>query len=151
MGEPAGPLVLTDQYDHGWQLSDLRGSVVVLIDGDREGSKFNGAWGRAVRDRYKDAGSEELKIAYVAHLTAAPSFMRGFVKGKFISKDSTHPSGRTLLDWKGIVAQKFGFRDNVSNVYVIDREGVLRYAGSGQAASGELELLFGALDGLLRR
>jgi len=58
---------------------------------------------------------------------------------------------RVLLDWKGVVAHKFGFRDNVSNVYVIDREGVLRYAGSGQAANAEVKLLFRALDGLLRR
>jgi len=149
VGNPAGPIVLADQYDREWRLSDDRGRVILLIDGDRDGNKFNSAWGRAVRDRYKDAGIERLKIAYVAHLSSVPAFMRGFVKGKFISKDPAHPSGRILLDWKGAIAQQFGFRENVSNVYVIDRDGFLRYAGSGQATGADAEALFRVLDGLL--
>jgi predicted transcriptional regulator len=147
VGEPVGPLVLTDQYEHAWQLSDLRGSVVLLIDGDREGSKFNGTWGRAARARYKT----EIKIAFVAHLASVPFFMHGFVRSKFVSKDPAHPNGPILLDWKGAVAQRFGFRDSISNVYVIDREGVLRYAGAGQALDAETDRLFRVLDGLLAR
>src|SRR5450755_4811911 len=90
VGSPAGPLVLTDQYDHEWSLTAMRGAVVLLIDGDREGNKFNSEWGRAVRDRYKDVGADRLKIVYVAHLSSVPGFMKGFVKGKFISKDPAH-------------------------------------------------------------
>jgi len=118
-----------------------------LIDGDREGSKFNGVWGRAARDRYK----QDIKIVFAAHLSSVPGFMHGFVRGKFLSKDPSHPTGRVLLDWNGAIARKFGFHDNVANVYVIDRDGVLRYTGSGQAAAAELDPLFHVLDGLLPR
>jgi hypothetical protein len=145
VGEPVGPIVLADQYEHDWRLSDLRGSVVLLIDGDREGSTFNGAWGRAARTRYKTA----LKIAFVAHLRSVPFFMHGFVRSKFMSKDAAHPNGPILLDWKGAVAERFGFRDGVANVYVIDREGILRYVGAGQAIDAETDPLFRVLDGLL--
>jgi hypothetical protein len=145
VGQPVGPLALVDQYEHAWQLSEWRGSVVLLIAGDREGSKFNGAWGRAARARYK----KEINIAFVAHLTSVPFFMHGFVRSKFVSTDPAHPNGPILLDWKGAVAQRFGFRDSVSNVYVIDREGVLRYAGAGQALDAETVQLFRVLDGLL--
>ena len=144
-GEPAGPLVLVDQYEHTWNLNDARGSLVVMIDGDRDGNKFNNVWARAVRSRYKD----QVKIVYVAHLSAVPGFMHGFVKGKFISKDPSRPNGPVLLDWKGAVAHQFGFRENVANVYVIDREGVLRYTGSGQGTPSEIEPLLSVIDRLL--
>jgi len=147
IGEPAGPIALADQYDHSWQLSDLHGSVVLLIAGDRDGNKFNNAWGHAARAHCKD----QLKIVYIANLTSVPGFMHGFVKGKFVSKDPAHPNGPILLDWKGVVAQRFGFHDNLSNVYVIDRDGVLRYTSSGKGTDTDLEALFHVLDGLVSR
>ena len=145
VGEPAGTLILTDQYEHTWQLSDLRGSVVVLIAGDRVGNKFDGVWERAVRGRYQ----RQVKTVAVANLAGVPGFMHGFVRGKFVSKDPAHPNGSILLDWKGMIAKTFGFCDNLANVYVIDREGVLRYTGSGQGTDAEFEPLFHVLDGLL--
>ena len=149
VGQPAAPIVLSDQYDHTWQLSDARGSVVVLIDGDQDGSAYNGAWGRALRGRYKGAASDQFKVVFVAHLTLAPSFMHGWVKGKFLSKDTAHPNGPILLDWKGAVGHQFGFRSNHCNVYVIDGRGVLRFTGSGQATATEVVPLFEVIDGLL--
>ena len=144
-GEPVGPLMFTDQYEHTWQLSEMRGSVVVLIAGDRVGNKYNGTWERAVRARYQ----RQVKIVPVANLASVPGFMHGFVRGKFISKDPAHPNGSVLLDWKGTVAKTFGFHDDLANVYVIDQEGVFRYAGSGQGRGAELEPLFQVVDGLL--
>ena len=146
-GEPVGPLTLTDQYEKGWQLSDLHGAVVILIDGDLQGSQFNSAWGRAVRARYQDRNL--VHVVFAAHLTAAPALLHGFVRGKFLSKDPAHPASPILLDWKGVIARRFGFRDNVANIYVIDRDGTLRYSTAGRATQGELAPLFAALDGLI--
>jgi len=121
--------------------------VVLLIAGDRDGNKFNNAWGHGARTHCKD----QLKIVYIANLTSVPGFMHGFVKGKFVSKDPAHPNGPILLDWKGVVPQRFGFHDNLSNVYLIDRDGVLRYTASGKGTDTDLEALFHVLDGLVSR
>ncbi len=147
VGEPAGALTLTDQYEHTWQLSDLRGSVVVLIAGDRVGNKFNGAWARAISGRYQ----RQVKTVAVANLAGVPGFLHGFIRGKFVSKDPAHPNGPILLDWKGVIPKTFGFHDDLTNVYVIDREGVFRYTGSGQGTDAEFEPLFHVLDALVTR
>jgi predicted transcriptional regulator len=151
VGEPAGPLALNDQYERPFQLSGLRGSVAVLIDGDRTGSQFNGVWGSAVRSRYKGSGDQRVAIIYVAHLQSVPGFMRGYVRKKFLGKDSAHPAGRILLDWHGVVADRLGFRADVANVYVIDREGILRYKQSGKGVGTDLDSLFHLIDEVLAR
>jgi len=149
VGQPAGPVALSDQYERPFQLSDLHGSVAVLIDGDRTGSQFNEVWGRAVRSRYKGSGDQHVAIVYVAHLASVPGLMRGFVRKKFLGKDSAHPAGRILLDWQGVVADRFGFHADLSNVYVIDRRGILRYKGSGKGSTTDLDPLFQLVDDVL--
>ena len=145
----ASQLILSDQYDHPFQLSDLRGSVVVLMVGDRTGSNFTDAWARALRARYKPEDYPQLKRVSVANLASVPGFMHGFVKRKFFSKDPAHPASPVLLDWQGAIAHDYGFRENVANVYVFDREGIVQYKGSGKGAGSDLDPLFKVLDGLL--
>jgi len=151
IGQPAGPLVLTDQYDHEFHLDDLRGSVVILIVGDRTGSDYMSAWSHGIRARYKAQEYPQLKIVPVANLASVPGFLHGFVKKKFLSKDPAHPASPIQLDWQGAVAQRFGFHNGVTNVYVIDRDGVLQYEGSGKGTEAELERLFQGLESLLAR
>jgi predicted transcriptional regulator len=90
-------------------------------------------------------------IIYVAHLLSVPGFMRGYVRKKFLGKDSAHPAGRILLDWHGVVADRLGFRADVANVYVIDREGILRYKRSGKGVGTDLDSLFHLIDEVLAR
>ena len=151
IGQSAGPLVLTDQYDHEFRLDDLRGSVVVLIVGDRTGSNYMSAWTRGIRARYRAQEYPQLKIVPVANLASVPGFLHGFVKKKFFSKDPSHPASPVQLDWQGTVARCFGFHDNLTNVYVIDREGSLQYEASGKGSEAELEGLIQDLKGLLQR
>jgi predicted transcriptional regulator len=147
----AVPIVLSDQYDHPFQLADLRGSIVVLIVGDRSGSNFMDAWGHALRERYKPQDYPQLKRVFVANLSSVPGFLHGFVKRKFLAKDPSHPASPVLLDWQGAIARNYGFRDNVTNVYVVDRDGIIQYKGSGKGTSLDLEPLFHALDALIEK
>jgi hypothetical protein len=148
IGAAAPFFSLSDQYDKTLQLTDLRGSLLVLIDADRTGNEFNGAWVRPLVTRYNTPQLRKIRVVQVAHLASAPGFMRNFIKGKFISKDSAHPNGPVLLDWQGIVAKSYGFHENVSNIYVVDAEGILRFTTSGKGASAELDPLFQLLDQL---
>jgi predicted transcriptional regulator len=151
IGEAAGQLILADQYDHPFQLSDLRGFVAVLLVGDRAGSNFIDVWSRAISARYKPQDYPQLKRVSAANLASVPGLLHGFVKKKFFSKDPTHPASPVLLDWQGAIAHSFGFRDSVTNVYVIDRDGMMQYKGSGKGSGEELDSLFHVLDALPSR
>lgn len=151
LGASASQLLLTDQYDHRFQLSDLNGSVVVLIAGDRTGSSFMDFWGRGLRERYKPKDYPQLKLVFAANLASVPGFLHGFVKRKFIAKDPAHPASPVLLDWQGAIAHNYGFRDNLANVYVMDRDGALRYKGAGKGTAADLDPLFHVLDALLAK
>lgn len=148
VGAAAPFFSLSDQYDKTLQLSDLRGSVIVLLDADRTGNEFNGAWVRPLVSRYNTPQLRKIRVVQIAHLASAPGFMHNFIKGKFISKDPARPNGPVLLDWQGIVAKAYGFHEDVSNIYVIDAEGILRFTTSGKGTSAELDPLFQLLDQL---
>lgn len=149
LGAAAPAFSLSDQYDKTLQLSDLRGSLVVLIDADRNGNEFNGAWVRPLVTRYNTPQVRKIRIVQIAHLSSAPGFMHNYIKGKFISKDPARPNGPVLLDWQGFVAKAYGFRDDVSNIYVVDAEGILRFVSYGKGTSAELEPLTQLLDKII--
>ena len=150
IGQQAGPLVLTDQYDHELRLDDLRGSVVIFIVGDRTGSNYMSAWSRGIRARYKAQEYPQLKLVPVANLAAVPGFLHGFVKKKFYSKDPAHPASPVQLDWQGAIPRRFGFHDGVTNIYVVDGDGTLKHTGSGKGTAAELDPLFHILEACLR-
>jgi peroxiredoxin len=151
VGVAAPTFTLRDQYDKALQLSDLRGSLVVLVDADRTGNQFNGAWVKPLRTRYNTPQLQQIRIVQIAHLSSVPGFLHNYVKGKFISKDSAHPNGPVLLDWEGIVAKAYGFHDEVSNIYLIDRDGILRFTASGKGTTTDLDPLIQLLDKIIAR
>jgi len=150
VGSPAPNFSLQDQYDQEFDLSKYRDTVVLLIYGDREGSEFNGEWLKAVNERYNQPGHAQVKLVLIANLEGVPGFVHGFVKKRF---QGTTPQGNpkrsVLLDWEGVVAQLYGFQQGLSNVYLIDHHGLLRYMAAGRGAPQDLEPLFQAIDRVL--
>jgi hypothetical protein len=83
----------------------------------------------------------------VANLRAVPPFFHSFVKRKFVGKGADgQPARPTLLDWDGMVGDRYGFTDDLTNVYVIDLQGVLRYRDSGKGVPAEIQKLIRAID-----
>lgn len=142
VGEQAPEFWLKDQYDKFFKLSQLRGTVVLMIYGDREGAQYNGKWGTVVNEKYNSGGNQQVRVVPIANLDAVPRPFRSYAQGKFkgTHADGT-PNRSVLLDWDGGVAKLYGFREGLSNLYLVDRDGVLRYSTAGKGMPGEVDLL----------
>lgn len=150
VGRLAPDFDLSDQYDQPLKLSKLLGEVVLLIYSDREGSEFNFHWTEALKQQYPADSQSELKLVRLANLRSLPALFRGIAKGRFRAPNDDGTSKLpVLLDWEGMVARLYGFRQGLPNLYLIDRGGILRYITSGKGEPAELRELFQVTDRLL--
>src|SRR5215831_3939738 len=116
IGELAPDFSIADQYDHPVQLSTFRGTPVLLVDGDRKGSDYMNPWIRGVKDVVKTAG---VKVIEIASLNTVPTFMHPFVRGRFQGKDQKgNLFAPVVLDWDGKIAKTYGFKADLTNVYL---------------------------------
>jgi AhpC/TSA family len=146
VGEAAPPFQLKDQFDHEIRLENLKGSLVVIVCGDRRGGDYMNDWAKAVSDNYKDS-PDAITIVRVANLFAVPPFFRSYAKQRFLAGNAEgKPAKPTLLDWDAVVPALYGFTENLTNVYVIDAQGVLRYKTSGKGTPDEIRALIHALE-----
>ena len=147
-GVPAPDLRLKDQYDNEVRLEDCLGKATLLIYGDRAGSTYMGIWARAVGEAFP-AEPNAVKLVRIANLKAVPPFYHNFAKRKFQAPDEDgKPRVPVLLDWEGIVAKRFGAMEDMTNVYLIDPAGILRYSAAGKATSEETQALVKAIKAL---
>jgi hypothetical protein len=131
----AQDFTINDQYDHGVQLSSLRGKPVLLIYGDRLGSDYMGTWAAAVR---KSAVSDSVNVVRIANLRAVPGLMHSYVKRQFAKPDPQgKPNSPVLLDWNEDLGKIYGFTEDLTNVYLIDEKGILRYTAFGKGTTEE--------------
>jgi hypothetical protein len=143
IGELAPDFSIADQYDHPVKLSTFRGAPVLLVDGDRKGSDYMNPWIIGVRGALSAAG---VKVIEIASLNAVPSFMRSWVKGRFQGKDENGTLfAPVVLDWDGKIAKGYGFKADLTNVYLIDAGGRLQYSAAGKGTPEETESLAQAI------
>jgi hypothetical protein len=137
---------IRDQYDHELQLSVQRGKPVLLVYGDRVGSDYMSDWADAV---LQSTVSSSVNVIRIANLRAVPSLLHGYVKRMFQKpSDNGKPSRPVLLDWDAVVAKTYGFTDDLTNVYLIDENGILRYTACGKGTPQETGRLLGAIANL---
>jgi len=149
VGTPAPDFMLADQYDQRFRLREARGQIVLMVCGDRKGSRFMGHWIRPVNERLESdsASSPSIRVVRIANLKGVPGILHGMVRGRFtgLNTDGLRKPA-ILLDWKGVVAQAYGFTADATNVYLVDGEGLLRHVASGRGEAGEVEALIRALE-----
>ncbi len=138
----APEFTLQDQFERTVPLRQFEGSVVVLIASDKAGKEQNGAWTRAIRDRYAD----RVALQGIADLSSVPFFLKGTVRND-IRKDRVS----ILLDWKGEVFRAYGLAQGAVNIIVIDGQGMVRHLHAGSAEPAALVALFRVLDEALAR
>lgn len=137
IGEKAMVFTLQDQYEKTVSLRQFAGRIVVLIASDKEGSAQNASWTRAIRDRYVD----RVAVQGIADVSSVPFFLKGKIRHDF-KKDADS----ILLDWKGEVFKAYGLTKGVSNVILIDKDGMIRHRASGSASSEAVKELFKKVD-----
>jgi hypothetical protein len=130
VGSIAPDFTIKDQYDLEVQLSLQRGKPVLLIYGDRLGSDYMSVWAAAMRE---SPVASSVNVIRIANLRAVPAAFHRYVKRKFQSpNEEGMPNSPVLLDFDGAVAKIFGFTDDLTNVYLIDKKGILRYTACGK-------------------
>ena len=155
IGATVPDFTLRDQLDRTFRLTGHGDSLIVLICGDREGSRWLTAWGRAARAadsvvaaadsaRVGRPSRTPLIVRYIADLRGVPGLMHGYVRGKF--KPAKNP---VLLDWDGVMARIFGLSPRVANLFVIESRGTLAYVNSGEAEPDRLSAFGDSLRRLL--
>jgi len=132
---------LSDQNGLQYSLAAFAGHPVVLLASDKKGEDQNHQWGELVGKKYGD----RVKIVGVADVRTVPFFLKGKIKNDFKKDNNT-----ILLDWDGVVFASYGFAQKVSNIALIDKNGIVRYLHSGGAERGAVEGLFRELDRLLK-
>ena len=123
------PFKIKDQLDREYSEKNFAGKIVVVIGSDKEGNKFNTAWGKAIGDSIRNQpGREHVQFLRVADLRGVPFFLKGFIKGKFPKEEKKW----VLLDWNGHFPKTYGFVKGACNILIFDRRGVLVHKTSGQ-------------------
>ncbi len=121
---PLVSFTLKDQFDREYTERSFPDKILVVIAADRDGSKFRDSWQQAIYDALlKKQIAEQVWFINVADLRGGPSFLHSFIKGKF-PKEKDHWS---LLDWKGIFANAYGFETKSCNILIFDRQQRLIY------------------------
>jgi len=137
INEKAPEFTLRDQYEKTVSLKQYEGRIVVLIASDKEGKAQNSAWTKAIRDKYAD----RVAVQGVADVSSVPFFLKGKIRSDF-KKDPES----ILLDWKGEVFKAYDVTKGVSNVILIDRQGMVRHQTSGSASPEAVQELFKNID-----
>ena len=125
--EPPGtPLVefrIKDQFDTLHTSGAYRGAVVVVVAGDRQGSRYIEQWAPALRDSVADLiARHRVKFLPVAHLKGVPFFVKRTIKGKFPQERDKW----TLMDYEGLFKLTYVMPDDHCSLLVFDRAGRLR-------------------------
>lgn len=116
------PFKIKDQFDAEYMRTDFIGQICVWIGSDKDGSEYNEIWGNALKDSLLgDPGGESVRFVGISDLRGVPSFMKGFVRGKFPKEKDN----RVLMDWKGVFAEQYEWQEGACNILVFSAEGVL--------------------------
>jgi len=120
---------IEDQFGTVHTNEDYLASIVIVIGSDKNGSKYNGIWAKAIRDSLKHENNfAQIKFLRVADLRGVPFFIKGFVKGKFPKEKERW----VLLDWKGQFAKAHEFESEACNIVIVDRNGTVVHKAHGQ-------------------
>jgi hypothetical protein len=168
---PAGPvaLVLEDQFDRPADLAAYRGSVVILVYGDRRGTDACKALGEQLHVCWHpDAKGQppakaaaapvvgleglppgkaapDVKVIPVACCGKVPAPIRGVIRGQ-IAKGA--PDVLVWLDFADAMKTSFGLTAGEPNLAVFDATGRLRGRVNGTPDAAALDQLVRSVQGL---
>ena len=128
---PADSLIsfkIKDQFKREYTEKSFKEDILIFFGSDREGSKFNPAWGTAIADSLGETLAGTIKFIGLADLRGVPFFLKGFVRGKF-PKEKTN---WLLMDWKGKFSKTYHFEKKHCNILIFNRARKLVYQTAGR-------------------
>jgi hypothetical protein len=138
-------LTFQDQDGHPLDLEGLRGHVVVIVYGTREGLEHHAEWGRRIHRELIGHGvyrpeappqGRPVRIVAVAQMGGIPPAFRPVIR-TFVRGHT--PTGFSLyLDWEDRLSALFGAHRSLSTVVVGDRDGRVRLVTAGRPSDETL-------------
>jgi hypothetical protein len=151
--EPPRPeLTLPDQHERQHDLAKMRGDVVVLLYGDREGARQNQEIGERLHVEFHPTAkgltgvkasqapvapladlpqgkrSPDVKVIPVACVGKVPNVVRNVIRNQVKKATET----LVWLDFEDRMKDTFGLTAGEPNLVVIDAEGKLRFRATGK-------------------
>jgi hypothetical protein len=133
---------LQDQFAKPQKLAFPNAKVTLLAIADKQGSAEVSAWIAALKPRY----AERIDIRGLADMGGVPGFLHGHISRKF-QATRKYP---VMMDWSGKVCERFGYRQDVANILVIDADGTIRERVCGAATDEGVTRISKALDAALQ-
>lgn len=153
MGKEVVPAIaLEDQFEGKRDVAELRGSVVVLIYGDRRSANANKELGEWLHVHFHPSAkglppaeaqkapvrplpglaagqrSPEVATVAIASIGPVPALVRGLIRRQI---RGASPDVPVLLDFTDLMSKQFGLTAGVPNVVILDTVGRVRYIGAG--------------------
>ena len=160
-------VMMEDQFEQAHDVKHHRGSVVVLIYGDRASANANRALGEQLHVTFhptaKGQPPAQARTAPVTPIAGAamspdmltvpacigkvPMLVRRLIRGQM---KSGSPEVPVWLDFEDTMKTQFALKAGVPNVVVLDAQGRYRYAAAGVPTREGMEKLVGAIEGYRR-
>jgi hypothetical protein len=164
-------VTMEDQFEKAHDVKAHRGSVLVLIYGDKTSASANRALGEQLHVRYHPAAkgqpaarartapaapvagappgakSPDVVAVPVACVGPVPNLVRKLIRAQV---KGGSPDVPVWLDFADAMKSRFPFKPGVPNVVVLDAEGRYRYAAAGAPTRDGLARLYAVIDSLRR-
>jgi hypothetical protein len=110
---------IQDQFKFEHHDEDFRGSVLLVMVGNKKGGKFARAWSEHIQDSIPAWGmTDDVELLSVADVGGVPFFLKGLVRGKMSKK----PENWLLMDWGSKFHKAYDCEKDVCNLLYFDEE-----------------------------
>lgn len=143
VGKDAPTFDLEDQFGKSWNLSNLRGIVIVVITANPDSGRLMGPWVDTLKTRY----GSKIQILGLLDLHTVPAIGRWIAKSQ-IKKESKDP---VVLDFNGNAARAYSVSGKYPVVTVIDKGGMIRAVQKGVFSKDGIHKIISAADKAMKK
>jgi hypothetical protein len=164
---PKAMLVLEDQFERKQDIAQFRGSVLVILYGDKDGMPANKGLGEKLHLHYHPTAkglppgqaakapvvpltgipegklSPDVRVLPVACIGKVPDVVKGIIRSR-VKKEAAESV--VLLDFETKMKDQFGVKEGQPNLVVIDAQGRVRMKMAGEPDENNYKQLLQAVD-----
>ncbi len=108
---------MEDQFGNEYTEQSWSDSALVFFCSDRGGSKYNEVWAKTLWDSlHVSGGAKSVRFIGLSDVSGVPFFLKGFVRSKFPEDTNKW----VLMDWDGVFADAYHFREDACNILIFD-------------------------------
>ena len=144
-GENFANARIEDADDHGLELKSLKGKPFVIVYDDRASAPTSESFRKELLKVTKSAPYRSVSVILTANVGPYNYWpVKGVVKDAV--RDASKKQGTTVYcDWTGDLRSAYHFKDGLSNVVVVGKDGHVAFASEGVPSGADQKRFFEAL------